>query len=311
MSSGTELTDRSLVTAARTSVVLFRQALNVGDLAGAETHRMDIEVVRYVPTLTRAAQRWLTSRMALAQFGTRFKIGFHHAQLIEYFFDRASNPTLEKLAAHYPEHPRPGAPELGPNSDLGRCIINALNIKRGYWRLPRSANSGQAASGISPFESTPESSGSASGTGSGSGSSNLYTNPFQGNFSERWSEGNSPTGANPFLTSAPGLGPGLTGTGGTGMGYGSTQYTNPYLATMGGNANSNEVLMKEMAQKIGSGDGFGSGSGQYHVQPVSGAFSDSYSWSVSGKVDLGAEPPLILESDGRDGGIKPLCYKEG
>jgi len=39
---------RSLVTAARTSVVLFRQALNIGDLAAAETHRMDIEVVRYV-----------------------------------------------------------------------------------------------------------------------------------------------------------------------------------------------------------------------------------------------------------------------
>lgn len=42
------LTIRCLVTAARTSVVLFRQALNIGDLAAAETHRMDIEVVRYV-----------------------------------------------------------------------------------------------------------------------------------------------------------------------------------------------------------------------------------------------------------------------
>jgi hypothetical protein len=43
-----ELMSSSLVTAARTSVVLYRQALNVGDLAAAETHRMDIEVVRYV-----------------------------------------------------------------------------------------------------------------------------------------------------------------------------------------------------------------------------------------------------------------------
>jgi hypothetical protein len=28
---------------------------------------------------------------------------------VEYFLDRASNPTYEKLQAHYPEHPRPGA----------------------------------------------------------------------------------------------------------------------------------------------------------------------------------------------------------
>jgi hypothetical protein len=104
--------------------------------------------------------------MALAQFGTRFKIGFHHAQLIEYFLDRATNPTFEKLASHYPEHPRPGAPELHPGSDFGKCIINALNIKRGYWRLPRAANSNQAPSGISPFGSTPESVGQASGSGS-------------------------------------------------------------------------------------------------------------------------------------------------
>jgi hypothetical protein len=46
-----KLMDSSLVTAARTSVVLFRQALNVGDLAAAETHRMDIEVVRYAFSL--------------------------------------------------------------------------------------------------------------------------------------------------------------------------------------------------------------------------------------------------------------------
>ena len=101
--------------------------------------------------------------MALAQFGTRFKIGYHHAQLIEYFLDRSTNPSLEKLAAHYPEHPRPGAPELHPGCDLGRCIINALNIKRGYWRLPKQA----PPAGISPFESTPESLGQASGSTSG------------------------------------------------------------------------------------------------------------------------------------------------
>ena len=47
--------------------------------------------------------------MALAQYGAKFKIGHHHAQLLEYFLDRSTNPTLEKLQAHYPEHPRPGA----------------------------------------------------------------------------------------------------------------------------------------------------------------------------------------------------------
>ena len=195
-------------------------------------------------------------RMALAQFGTRFKIGFHHAQLIEYFLDRACNPTIEKLAAHYPEHPRPGAPELGPGADLGKCIINALNIKRGYWRLPRSSNSGQAASGISPFDTTPESSGS--GSGSGSGSSYQYVNPGQG-YKGQWSEDSSPNGANnPFI--APVHGQSHIVNMGPGMGFGTTQSLNPYLATMGGNADSNEVLMKEMAAKIGSGDGFGTGS---------------------------------------------------
>jgi hypothetical protein len=112
--------------------------------------------------------------MALAQFGTRFKIGYHHAQLIEYFLDRASNPSFEKLAAHYPEHPRPGAPELHPGCDLGRCIINALNIKRGYWRLPKQA----PPAGISPFESTPESVGQGSTSGAsnsaGAGAYNRY-----------------------------------------------------------------------------------------------------------------------------------------
>jgi len=192
----------------------------------------------------------LIGRMALAQFGTRFKIGFHHAQLIEYFFDRASNPTMEKLAAHYPEHPRPGAPELGPNADLGKCIINALNIKRGYWRLPRASNSGQAASGISPFDSTPESSGS--GSGSGYGSSNQYINQGQGNLMGRWSEDSSPSGANnPFITS-------VHNQGATTSGVGSSNILNPYLTAIGGNLSADE--MKSMAQKVGSGDGFGIGS---------------------------------------------------
>lgn len=109
--------------------------------------------------------------MALAQFGTRFKIGYHHAQLIEYFLDRATNPTFEKLAQHYPEHPRPGAPELHPGADLGRCIINALNIKRGYWRLPRAAQAqAQQTAGISPFGSTPDSASASAGAGVGTAS---------------------------------------------------------------------------------------------------------------------------------------------
>lgn len=152
-------------------MVFYRQALNIGDFAQVETHRMDIEVVRYVAAAR--LMRWgrascLTfDRMALAQFGTRFKIGYHHAQLIEYFLDRSSNPTFEKLAAHYPEHPRPGAPELHANADLGRCIINALNIKRGYWRLPRPAQGQypQQPAGISPFGSTPDGSSSSNTNG--------------------------------------------------------------------------------------------------------------------------------------------------
>lgn len=243
--------------------------------------------------------------MALAQFGTRFKIGFHHAQLIEYFFDRASNPTIEKLAAHYPEHPRPGAPELGQGADLGKCIINALNIKRGYWKLPRSATSNPAqAAGISPYENTPESSGS--GSGSGSGSSNQFVTQGQPNLMGRWSEGNSPTGANnPFITPAHGHGHIVNMGPGMGFGTTTTQSSNPYLATMGGNADSNEVLMKEMAAKIGSGDGFGSGPRDY---------SGVYSWSVSDRIDLQAEPavvPQVPQGSKWDGGIKPLCYREG
>lgn len=151
--------------------------------------------------------------MALAQFGTRFKIGFHHAQLIEYFLDRATNPTFEKLAAHYPDHPRPGAPELHPGADFGKCIINALNIKRGYWRLPRSANSNQPASGISPFGSTPESvgqgsgsSGSSTAVGSGSGSGTSYNNSKYGRGDDNPPELHS----NPFITPVTGQGQSLS-----------------------------------------------------------------------------------------------------
>lgn len=107
------------VTAARTSLLFLRHALNNGDEASASSHRTDCDVVR----------------LALSYFGTRFKIGQHHAQLIEYFLDRASNPTFEKLQAHYPDHPRPGAPALTPDADFGLCVENALNIKRGYWRI--------------------------------------------------------------------------------------------------------------------------------------------------------------------------------
>ncbi|WWD15819.1 hypothetical protein CI109_100243 [Kwoniella shandongensis] len=126
-----------LVTAARTSLLFLRQALNVGDHASAQAHKMDCEMVR----------------MALSQFGMRFKIGHHHAQLIEYFLDRALNPSFEKLRAHYPDHPRLGAPELHANADFGACVANALNIKRGYWRIhPHSGSST-----TSPFGSTPDS----------------------------------------------------------------------------------------------------------------------------------------------------------
>ena len=113
--------------------------------------------------------------MALVQFGLRFRIGHHHAQLVEYFLDRSTNPTIEALQAHYPDHPRPGAsvvlaldlkirtdelyrPEL-ENANLGLCVQNALNIKRGFWRI--SPNQSYS-SGISPSTSTPESAAYAS-----------------------------------------------------------------------------------------------------------------------------------------------------
>ncbi|WVW83215.1 hypothetical protein I302_105233 [Kwoniella bestiolae CBS 10118] len=131
-----------LVTSARTSLLFLRHALNVGDMAAAQSHRTDCEMIR----------------MALSQFGLKFKIGHHHSQLIEYFLDRATNPTYEKLQAHYPDHPRSGAPELTPTANFGLCVANALNIKRGFWRLSKQSTS----TGASPFGSTPESMGSGS-----------------------------------------------------------------------------------------------------------------------------------------------------
>lgn len=143
----------------------------------AESLRCDVEMIR----------------MALAQLGLRFKIGHHHSQLVEYFMDRASNPTYDKMSAHYPEHPRAGAPVLHPNADLGVCVMNALNVKRGYWRIatphgPTSTsangsgfgyqtnqpNARQSQDGISPFgsSSTPGSSGASGYT---SGQSGSYT----------------------------------------------------------------------------------------------------------------------------------------
>ncbi|WWC69552.1 uncharacterized protein I206_103494 [Kwoniella pini CBS 10737] len=141
-----------LVTSARTSLLFLRHALNIGDMAAAQSHRADCEMIR----------------MALSQFGLKFKIGHHHSQLIEYFLDRATNPTFEKLQAHYPDHPRSGAPELTPNANFGACVSNALNIKRGFWRLKQTSNS----TGASPFGSTPEST-SATGRPQPSSSSSV------------------------------------------------------------------------------------------------------------------------------------------
>lgn len=148
----------ALVTSARTCLLFYRQALNIGDQAAADAHRVDIE----------------SARAALAQYGLKFKIGYHHAQLIEYFLDRASNPTYEKLVAHYPEHPRPGALPLTPTSHLGGAILTALNIKRGYWKISQQSHGantnlvGTNGAGLtvqdgSPTGSTPGSSGSAPG----------------------------------------------------------------------------------------------------------------------------------------------------
>lgn len=46
-------------------------------------------------------------------------------------------------------------------------MINALNIKRGYWRLPRPLHGAPQPAGISPFGSTPETAGTAGGSTSG------------------------------------------------------------------------------------------------------------------------------------------------
>lgn len=152
----------ALVTAARTCLLFYRHALNIGDLPTAEAYRTDVD----------------TARLALAQYGRKFKIGYHHAQLIDYFLDRATNPTFEKLAAHYPEHPRVGGLALTPESNFGLCILNALNIKRGFWKLPPGGygNSGSVSistmspSGISPANSNGNSNNNPSPNESGSGS---------------------------------------------------------------------------------------------------------------------------------------------
>ncbi|GMK55398.1 hypothetical protein CspeluHIS016_0204540 [Cutaneotrichosporon spelunceum] len=145
----------ALVTSARTCLLFYRHALNIGDTAAADAYRVNIE----------------HARAALASYGLKFKIGYHHAQLIEYFLDRASNPTYEKLVAHYPEHPRPGALPLTKQSHLGQAILNALNIKRGYWKMSAQTHGAEAniaGTGInvrdlSPSGSTPGSNGSAPG----------------------------------------------------------------------------------------------------------------------------------------------------
>ncbi|KAL7422208.1 hypothetical protein Q5752_002854 [Cryptotrichosporon argae] len=156
-------TSVALVTASRTLLLFYRHALNVNDTSQAEALRSEIEL----------------ARMMLDHFGLRFKLGHHHAQLIGYFFDRVTNASYEKLAAHYPEHPRPGAPELTPNSDFGRCILNALNIKRGFWKsvagetylASPAATSSAAASGVGSSGTSPFGTGSATGTGTTPGSS--------------------------------------------------------------------------------------------------------------------------------------------
>ena len=55
------------------------------------------------------------------------------------------------------------SPELHPNANFGICILNALNVKRGYWRSPGSLTS----AGVSPFGSTPDSVAGASSAAQG------------------------------------------------------------------------------------------------------------------------------------------------
>lgn len=119
----------------------------------AEGYRADIE----------------TARMALSRYGQKFKIGFHHSKLIEYFLDRATSPSYNNLISHYPDHPRPGALPLTPQSHLGVAILTALNIKRGFWKATvethGSAQQQQLAGRVSNG-STPGSQNSALGNGS-------------------------------------------------------------------------------------------------------------------------------------------------
>lgn len=191
----------ALVTSARTCLLFYRHALNIGDTTAADAHRVNIE----------------NARAALAGYGLKFKIGYHHAQLIEYFLDRASNPTYEKLVAHYPEHPRPGALPLTPTSHLGGAILTALNIKRGYWKISSQSHGvnanlvgtngvGVNVRDMSPSVSTPGSSGSAPGLvhrgSAGSTSESPSTGPASVNSGAIWPNGTSEPRIVPGSTAA-------------------------------------------------------------------------------------------------------------
>lgn len=63
-------------------------------------------------------------------------------------------------------------PELHPAADFGQCILNALNIKRGFWRK-WSDIAGNV--GASPFGSTPESAAYASSAAGHGGSATSTT----------------------------------------------------------------------------------------------------------------------------------------
>ncbi|KAK4684511.1 hypothetical protein P7C73_g5665, partial [Tremellales sp. Uapishka_1] len=160
-----------LLCAARTILLFYRHALNINDQPAIQSYRTDVDMIR----------------MAMAQFGMKFRIGAHHSQVLEYFLDRATFPTYEKMAPHYPDHPRTGAPELRRDSNFGLLVINALNIKRGYWRLSPPAPTQSA--DVSPMESTPETSTS---TVSSSAVSSNHTSSAADAAASKW-EGDTPS----------------------------------------------------------------------------------------------------------------------
>ena len=53
------------------------------------------------------------------------------------------------------------SPELHPKADMGVCILNALNVKRGFWRQ---CSGTPQSNGVSPLNSTPDSVTQASST---------------------------------------------------------------------------------------------------------------------------------------------------